>query len=320
MKTYHNVKWNFTLDYPEDWDVMWENVPDGGWEVVVGVAGKPSLSGRPYVTVRVLQKAVLNFYSENVSVRASGGPGQGVELPRTVEEYHRICKQELMKVLPDVQFIADRQGVLAGMASGTLRYSYRSKTGVILETQINIFGSTSTYRLLCEAPEEQSESVDSYFDSVVAAFIPFAKTAPEPFSEEPSTSAADGNQSFLYVKEGYCPVCRHGFGTLTGWEFGPTTIRCKGCGTILDAHAQWKDWATLSLGVKARLVFENVGLPMIGPLIVLALILIFTPDVLALLAIPVFLLLLLIFIKIIPFFRRVSESKKLSKENKIPVW
>jgi hypothetical protein len=27
MKTYHNQKWNFSLDYPEDWEVVLENEP-----------------------------------------------------------------------------------------------------------------------------------------------------------------------------------------------------------------------------------------------------------------------------------------------------
>ena len=173
MKTYHNRKWNLSLDHPGDWEVFWENEPDGGWEIVVGVTGKSSRSGRPMVTVRVLRHAVINF-SANMSVYAAGGPGAPIELPRTPEAYNEICKQELQNVLPGLQFISGETGTLAGMPSGTLLYSYKSATGIIEEKQINLFGTAVTYRLLCEAPEEQRESVRKYFDSVVATFKPFA--------------------------------------------------------------------------------------------------------------------------------------------------
>jgi uncharacterized membrane protein YhaH (DUF805 family) len=174
MKSYHNRKWGLSLEYPGDWEIMWENEPDGGWEIVVGVTGSPSRSGRPVVTVRVLQNAVLNFSPAHVTEFAAGGPGAPMELPRTPGEYNEICKQELSGILPGLQFLSEETPTIAGMTAGTLLYSYRSKTGSIREKQINLFGSDKTYRLLCEAPEEQSESVEKYFDSVVANFKPFA--------------------------------------------------------------------------------------------------------------------------------------------------
>jgi uncharacterized membrane protein YhaH (DUF805 family) len=174
MKRYHNRKWGLSLEYPAAWEIMWENEPDGGWEIVVGVTGMPSRSGRPVVTVRVLQNAVLNFSPAHVTEFAAGGPGAPMELPRTPEEYNEICRQELKGILPGLQFLSEKSGTIAGMSAGTLLYSYRSTTGSIRETQINLFGSDKTYRLLCEAPEEQSESVEKYFDSVVANFKPFA--------------------------------------------------------------------------------------------------------------------------------------------------
>lgn len=170
--TYHNSKWNLSLDYPEGWEIVWENEPDGGWEIVVGITGKPSRSGKPVVTVRVLRNAVLNFYPGPVF--AAGGPGAPMELPRTPEEYNEICKRELKEVLPGLQFLSEETGTLAGMASATLSYSYTGRAGTVLEKQINIFGTTVTYRLLYEAPEEQSEFVEEYFDSIISNFRPFA--------------------------------------------------------------------------------------------------------------------------------------------------
>jgi len=165
-------RWTVTLDYPEGWEIVWENEPDGGWEIVVGITGKPSRSGKPVVTVRVLRNAVLNFYPGPVF--AAGGPGAPMELPRTPEEYNEICKRELKEVLPGLQFLSEETGTLAGMASATLSYSYTGRAGTVLEKQINIFGTTVTYRLLYEAPEEQSEFVEEYFDSIISNFRPFA--------------------------------------------------------------------------------------------------------------------------------------------------
>jgi hypothetical protein len=168
--TYHNTKWNLSLDYPEGWEILWENDPDGGWEIIVGLAGKPSRSGRPCVTVRVLPHAVLNFLPAQVTVFAAGGPGAPSELSRTPEEYNQECKQELGRIFPDLRFITEETGTLLGMPSATLLYSYPSNNGTIREKQINIFGKEKTYRLLCEAPEEQSKSVERFFDSVVTNF------------------------------------------------------------------------------------------------------------------------------------------------------
>jgi hypothetical protein len=324
MKTYHNVKWNFSLDYPEDWEIVLENSPEGGWELAVGIAGEPSLSGRPGVMVHVAPYAVLNFFPGNASVGAAAGSGASAELPNTVEEYNQMCKQSIMKRLPGVQFISEQKGVLAGMASGTLLCCYRSKTGVMREKQITLFGTAVTYRLLCEVPEEQSESVERYFDSMAAAFAPFGRTAPTSFTAETAASISS-NTSTIILKEGLCPTCGRNLGTITGWKFGPTTIRCKKCGTILDAHAQWKDWLSLPVGTRAGLVLENVGVYFIFFLVYLAIIRFFIPDVrgwelLILQGLGFLALLLIVFFYIIPFFRRVSESKKLSKENIIPEW
>jgi len=170
MKPYTNKKWDLSLRYPETWKILWENEPDGGWEIIVGVTGKPSRSGQPVVSIRVLQNAVLSFAPKNVAVFAAGGPGMPVALPRTPEEYNKRCRQELKEALPCVRFISEETGTLAGIPSGTLLYDYKSKTGTIREKQINLFGTHVTYRLLCEAPEEQSESVEKYFDTVVKDF------------------------------------------------------------------------------------------------------------------------------------------------------
>lgn len=176
MEIYTNTKWGLSLEHPEDWEVVWENEPEGGWEIVAGIAGKPSRSGRPVITIRVMRQAALNPGPENVFIYAAGGPGAPMEIPRSPEEYNEICKQELINILPGVSFISEETGTLAGMKSVTLLYSYKGQAGTILEKQINIFGATVTYRFLCEIPEEQRESVVKYFDSVVENFKPFAGT------------------------------------------------------------------------------------------------------------------------------------------------
>ncbi len=170
MQTYQNKKWNMQLVYPEGWQILWENEPDGGWEIVVGVTGAPSKSGRPVVTVRVLKHAVLNFGPAHVEVFAAGGPA----LARSPEEYNEGCKRELRQIFRDLQFISEKTGTLAGIPSATLLYRYPTKSGTIRETQINLFGTSVTYRFLCEAPEEQSASIEKYFDSLAANFKPFA--------------------------------------------------------------------------------------------------------------------------------------------------
>lgn len=175
MKAYRNKKWNFSLDYPEDWEILWENEPDGGWEIIVGIAGKPSRIGKAVVTIRRLPHAVINFEPAHVKVFAAGGPGAPIKLPRSPEEYNETCKQELKGILPGIRFILSEAGTLANMPAATLVYSYAGQHGTILEKQINLFGRAVTYRLLGELPEDQLEFAEKYFDKVVSNFKPFAE-------------------------------------------------------------------------------------------------------------------------------------------------
>lgn len=173
-RVYHNAKWNLTLSYPADWEVLWENEPDGGWEIIAGVAGARSAMGRPFVTVRVLLGAVINFYPENVVVEVAGSFGDPVELPRSLEEYNEGCKQELRRVLPGVEFVSEQTGRVAGMPAAMLVYGYPAGSGFIRETQVNLCGEKVTYRLLCEAPGDQLVLTEAYFAEVLAAFTPVA--------------------------------------------------------------------------------------------------------------------------------------------------
>ncbi len=173
MKTYHNKKRNLTMDIPPDWEIIWENEPDGGWEIIVGVAGRQSSAGRPCVSIRVLPHPVLNFHPSNITVFASGGPESPRKLVRTPEEYNEECKRELKNVLPGVQFISAETSTLGGMPMATLVYSFGgNNSGTIREKQINLFGKAVTYRLMAEAPEDQIEFTYKYFDEVVANFKP----------------------------------------------------------------------------------------------------------------------------------------------------
>jgi hypothetical protein len=170
--TYVNNKWNLSFVFPSGWRVAWENEPDGGWEIVVGAKGVSSFSGQTMLTFRILPHAVLNFEPENVKVYASGG-GVPIELPRTPVEYAEKCRVDLKEFLPILQINDNEIGSLAGMPSLSLSYYLKSRTGIIMEKQINIFGRESTYRFLCEMPLELSKEIEVFFDSLVAGFIPF---------------------------------------------------------------------------------------------------------------------------------------------------
>jgi len=174
MKIYQNKKWNMSLEYPDDWKIVWENEPDGGWEIVVAFGGKPSKSGNPLVSLRVFPKAVINFLNSNITVYASGGPGAPTELARTPEEYNNQCKQELVQILNGLHFISEDTKKIAGMPAAILNYKYPSNTGTIHEKQINIFDNNFTYRFMSEAPEEQRDYIEKYFDSLIDNFKPFA--------------------------------------------------------------------------------------------------------------------------------------------------
>jgi ankyrin repeat protein len=172
MLTYRSKKRNLSFDYPAGWEVIWENEPDCGWEIIVGIAGPKTQTGRACVSLRLLPDAVINLLPEHITVYAAGGPGVPSELVRTPEAYNEECKRELRKVLPGVNFISAQTGTQAGMPTGTLLYDYPGKNGRNREKQINLFGKDVTYRLMGEAPEEQSAFVEAYFDSLVVSLFP----------------------------------------------------------------------------------------------------------------------------------------------------
>jgi len=60
------------------------------------------------------------------------------------------------------------------MPAAILNYKYPSNTGTIHEKQINIFDNNFTYRFMSEAPEEQRDYIEKYFDSLIDNFKPFA--------------------------------------------------------------------------------------------------------------------------------------------------
>lgn len=176
MENYQNSKWGVPLVYPRGWEIMWENEPDGNWEIVVGIAGKPTSSGRSCLTLRVMRDALLNFGPSHVSVYAAGGPGEPAEIPRSPQEFNEGAKQSLSRMFPGFKTVSETTGSLAGMPSATLVYSYRGQGGPIREKQFNLFAPTATYRLLSESPESQAKFTEEYFDTVVSGFKPFLRS------------------------------------------------------------------------------------------------------------------------------------------------
>jgi HEAT repeats len=165
LQLYRSKKRGLSLRYPQGWETIWENEPDGGWEIVVGIAGRDLGSGRPCVTIRIYPDVLINF--SDVSVFAAGGPGAPVELPRTLDAYVDGCKAELRKTLRGLDLVSSGTGTVADLPAATLVYEYDGSSGKIVEKQINVFSPTSTYRFLAEAPKGQVEYTNACLDAVI---------------------------------------------------------------------------------------------------------------------------------------------------------
>jgi hypothetical protein len=174
MRSYRSQKWGLSLDYPQTWEVVWQHEPDGPWEIVVGVAGKPTPAGRACVTIRAMRDELLAPDVAHITVFAAGGPGKPQELPRTPAEYVEGSKDQLAKTLPGFSFISSEVGSIAGMRAATLIYAWLGEAGRIRERQVNLFGAGVSFRLLCEAPASDAAEAESYFQGVVSAFKPRA--------------------------------------------------------------------------------------------------------------------------------------------------
>lgn len=169
MISYYNEEWNFSIAYPADWEILWENEPAGSWTIPIAVAGEKRSDGRPCFIVNVRHGEVLQG-SDNLKVTSIGPNGSLIGMAGTLQEYIEKCKENLQRSFSGFQFIVAEEIRFANKPAVRLVYSYDGQMGRMQEESITLFGVGVTFEFIHEVPSSQYVEFQPRFQDFLESF------------------------------------------------------------------------------------------------------------------------------------------------------
>lgn len=166
---YYCNKWDFTVKYPSDWEIIWENEPAGSWDIAVAVAGKDEGSGRPCFMVNVRNGEILQG-NNNLMVSSMGPDGRIIKMPSTPNEYIEMEKTQLPKEFPGFQFVSSKEIQLINKPAAKMVYSYKREMGEIMEESITLFGDGLTFQFISEVPYKRYSKLKNCLNKIIVSF------------------------------------------------------------------------------------------------------------------------------------------------------
>lgn len=168
-KQYYNKQWNFSIVYPADWELLWENRPQGSWVMAVAVAGRTGGSIRPGLIVNARRGEALEG-SSNVTVMHIGGDTTAKQAPKTPKEYIERSKADLNEAFSGLRFLSGEEIRLINKPATRVVYSYATNSGRMQEMCVTIFGVGVTFQITCEVAPEEFDRFKPTFDAVINSF------------------------------------------------------------------------------------------------------------------------------------------------------
>jgi len=168
-KKYFNKQWNFSIVYPPDWELLWENRPQGSWVMAVAVAGKAGGRVRPGLIVNARPGEVLEG-SNNVTVIHIGGDATAKHAPKTPSEYIEISKVDLNNAFSGLRFLSGEEIRLINKPATRVVYSYKTNSGRMQEMCVTIFGVGVTFQIICEVAPDEFDKFKPAFDAIINSF------------------------------------------------------------------------------------------------------------------------------------------------------
>jgi len=169
MKSYYSREWNFSIAYPTDWDILWENEAAGSWTIPIAVAGKEGSGGRPCFSVNVRRGKILQG-NPHLKITGLREDGKLIEYPSTPQEYIEQQKAELPSCFPGFQFISGEEIRLAHQPAAKLVYRYDGAKGQIQEQSTTLFGVEITFQFVSEVPVQEAAKFQPVFNSILESF------------------------------------------------------------------------------------------------------------------------------------------------------
>jgi hypothetical protein len=169
MRIFINQEWNFTIAYPQDWRIIYENEPAGSWIIPIAVASVDAGKGRAVLTVNARRGEILQGRAGLCahSVSANVTPLKAMGAPQDYIEWN---KRELEHLLADYQFISGQETRLADQPAARLIYGYNRQGKRMTEECITLFGAGVTFRFICEAPAGQYVELAPCFRRILDSF------------------------------------------------------------------------------------------------------------------------------------------------------
>lgn len=169
MKSYYSREWNFSIAYPTDWEILWENEPAGSWTIPIAVAGKEGSGGRPCFSVNVRRGKILQG-NPHLKITGLREDGKLIEYPSTPQEYIEQQKAELPSCFPGFQFISGEEIRLAHQPAAKLVYRYDGAKGQIQEQSTTLFGVELTFQFVSEVPVQEAAKFQPALNSILESF------------------------------------------------------------------------------------------------------------------------------------------------------
>lgn len=209
MISYYNEEWNFSIAYPADWEILWENEPAGSWTIPIAVAGEKRSDGRPCFIVNVRHGEILQG-SDNLKVTSIGPNGSLIEMPSTPQEYIERSKEDLQRSFSGFQFIVAEEIRFANKPAVRLVYSYDGQIGRIQEESITLFGVGVTFQFICEVPSSQYAEFQPRFQCFLESFRIGHEMPEAAVAVEDSSDVAPTEQSPVLIYNRGASLYRNG--------------------------------------------------------------------------------------------------------------
>lgn len=209
MISYYNEEWNFSIAYPADWEILWENEPAGSWTIPIAVAGEKRNDGHPCFIVNVRHGEILQG-SSNLKVTSIGPNGSLIEMPSTPQEYIERSKEDLQRSFSGFQFISAEEIRLVNKPAVRFVYCYDGQMGRIQEESITLFGVGVTFQFIHEVPSSQYAEFQPRFQGFLESFRIGHEMPEAAVAVEDSSDVAPTEQSPVLIYNRGASLYRNG--------------------------------------------------------------------------------------------------------------
>jgi hypothetical protein len=165
---YRSGDWQFSLAYPPDWEILWQDTPAGRWTSAIALSSREASDDRVGLVVNVCPGRLLE--GEDTERILNVGPeGQNLKVPRTVGEYVERSSAELGQSFFGLQLISGEVTRLADHPASRLIYTYDRSGKRVEEECATLFGDRATFEFTFEAPMDQFPEVEPVLQLVIGS-------------------------------------------------------------------------------------------------------------------------------------------------------